>query len=86
LTGTVAKFGEIMKRSYEIGAEEVNAKGGIKGKKIALEFEDSQGKPEVARTIAEKLIDVKKQPIILAEYSSSCAKAVAAVAEEPNTL
>ncbi len=82
LTGTVAKFGEVMKRSYEIAAEEINAKGGIKGKKVVLVFEDSQGKPEVARTIAEKLIDVKKQQIILAEYSSSCAKAVAAVAEE----
>ncbi|HYA93303.1 MAG TPA: ABC transporter substrate-binding protein, partial [Thermodesulfobacteriota bacterium] len=41
LTGTNAKFGEIEKRSYEIAMEEINAKGGIKGKKIVLEFEDS---------------------------------------------
>ncbi len=82
LTGTNAKFGEIEKRSYEIAVEEINAKGGIKGKKIVLEFEDSQGKPEVSRSIAEKLIDVKKQPVIFGEYSSSCSKAVAAVAEE----
>ena len=82
LTGTNAKFGEIEKRSYEIALEEINAKGGIKGKKVALEFEDSQGRPEVARSIAEKLIDVKKQPVIFGEYSSSCSKAIAAVAEE----
>ncbi len=85
LTGKQAKFGEIMKRSYEIAAEEINAKGGIKGQKLVLSFEDSSGKPEVARSIVEKLIDVKKQPIIVGEYTSACAKAVAAVAEERKT-
>jgi branched-chain amino acid transport system substrate-binding protein len=57
----------------------------VKGKKIALSFEDSNGKPETARAIVEKLIDSKKQPIIVGEYTSSCAKAVAAVAEERKT-
>lgn len=85
LTGKQAKFGEIMKRSYELAAEELNAKGGIKGKKLALSFEDSSAKPEIARSIVERLIDVKKQPIIVGEYTSSCAKAVAAVAEERKT-
>ncbi len=82
LTGTNAKFGEIEKRSYEIAMEEINGTGGIKGKKIVLEFEDSQGKPEVSRSIVEKLIDVKKQPVVFGEYSSACSKAIAAVAEE----
>ena len=85
LTGKPAKFGEIMKRSYEMAAEEINAKGGVKGKMITLTFEDSNGKPEIARAIVEKLIDSKKQPIIVGEYTSACAKAVAAVAEERKT-
>jgi branched-chain amino acid transport system substrate-binding protein len=85
LTGPQAKFGEIEKKSYEIATEEINAAGGIKGKKVILEFEDSQGKPEISRAIAEKIIDVKKQPVIFGEYSSSCSKAIAAVAEERKT-
>ncbi len=85
LTGSQAKFGEIMKRSYEMAAEEINAKGGIKGRTISLSFEDSSGKPETARAIVEKLIDVKKQPLIVGEYTSACAKAVSAVAEERKT-
>ena len=85
LTGKTAKFGEMMKKSYEIAAEEINAKGGIKKKKLNLSFEDSGAKPETARAIVEKLIDTKKQPIIVGEYTSSCAKAVAAVAEERKT-
>lgn len=85
LTGKTAKFGEMMKRSYEIAAEEINAKGGIKKKKLNLSFEDSGAKPETARAIVENLIDTKKQPIIVGEYTSACAKAVAAVAEERKT-
>ena len=85
LTGSQAKFGEIQKNSYQIAVEEINAKGGVKGKSIALRFEDSQAKPEIARAIVEKLIDVSKQPVIIGEYTSSCAKAVAAVAEERKT-
>ena len=85
LTGKQAKFGEMMKKSYEIAAEEINAKGGIKKKKLTLSFEDSGAKPETARAIVEKLIDTKKQPIIVGEYTSACAKAVAAVAEERKT-
>ena len=85
LTGKQAKFGEMMKRSYEMAAAEINAKGGIKKKKLLLSFEDSGAKPETARGIVEKLIDVKKQPIIVGEYTSACAKAVAAVAEERKT-
>lgn len=84
LTGKQAKFGEIMKKSYEMAAEEINAAGGIKGAKLALGFEDSTGKPETARSIVEKLIE-GKQPVIVGEYTSACAKAVAAVAEERKT-
>ena len=85
LTGQQGKFGEMMKRSYQMAAEEINAKGGIKKQKLILSFEDSGAKPETARAIVEKLIDSKKQPIIVGEYTSACAKAVAAVAEERKT-
>ncbi|MDR0476665.1 MAG: ABC transporter substrate-binding protein [Desulfobulbaceae bacterium] len=82
LTGNQAKFGEMEMRAYQIAMEEINAKGGIKGKTVVLNFEDGQGKPEISRAIAEKLIDVKKQPILVGDYSSSCSKAIAAVANE----
>ena len=82
LTGSEAKFGEIERRSYEIAAEEINAAGGVKGMKLELDIQDSQGKPDISRAIAEKFIDVQKYPFIVGEYSSSCSKAIAAVAEE----
>ncbi len=85
LTGTQATFGEIQKRSYDIAKDEINAAGGIKGQKLVIRYEDSGAKPDVSRSIVEKLIDVQKQPLIIGEYTSSSAKAVAAVSEERKT-
>ena len=82
LTGIQAKFGQMAMRSYQIAMEEINAKGGIKGRPVALNFEDGQARPDIHRAIAEKLIDVRKQPILFGDYTSSCAKAIAAVANE----
>ena len=64
LTGEQAKFGEIEKRSFEMAAEEINAKGGVKGNKLVLLFEDDTGKPDVGRSATEKLISQEKVPII----------------------
>src|SRR3990172_9077135 len=82
LTGSQAKFGEIEKRSYEMAAEEINAKGGVNGKKIELLFEDDTGKPDVGRSGMEKLISREKVPVITGGYSSSVTAAAAPVAQQ----
>jgi branched-chain amino acid transport system substrate-binding protein len=82
LTGSQAKFGEIEKRSYEMAAEEINAKGGVNGKKIELLFEDDTGKPDVGRSGVEKLISREKVPVITGGYSSSVTAAAAPVAQQ----
>jgi len=81
LTGSQAKFGEIEKRSFEMAAEEINAKGGVNGKKIELLFEDDTGKPDVGRSGMEKLISREKVPVITGGYSSSVTAAAAPVAQ-----
>lgn len=85
LTGAEAKFGEIEKQAYEMATEEVNAKGGIKGRKLALDIQDSGGKPETATSIVEKFITVNKYPIVIGEYTSQCSYAVAGIAEKYKT-
>jgi branched-chain amino acid transport system substrate-binding protein len=82
LTGSMAKFGEIEKRSYEMAAGEINAKGGVNGKKIELLFEDDTGKPDVGRSGVEKLIAREKVPVITGGYSSSVTAAAAPVAQQ----
>ena len=82
LTGAQAKFGEIEKRSFEMAAEEINAKGGVKGMKIELLFEDDTGKPDVGRSAVEKLISREKVPVITGGYSSSVTAAATPVAQQ----
>jgi branched-chain amino acid transport system substrate-binding protein len=80
LTGKQAKFGEIEKQSFEMAVEEINAKGGVGGRKIELLIEDTQGKPDVARSAVEKLITQDKVVIIGGGYTSSETYAAAGVA------
>ncbi len=82
LTGAEAKFGEIEKQAYEMAVEEINAKGGVKGMKLALDIQDSGGKPETATAIVEKFITIDKYPIVVGEYTSQCSYAVAGIAEK----
>src|SRR5512140_2753353 len=82
LPGSQAKFGEIEKRSYEMAAEEINAKGGVNGKKIELFFEDDTGKPDVGRSGVEKLISREKVSVITGGYSSSVTAAATPVAQQ----
>jgi branched-chain amino acid transport system substrate-binding protein len=82
LTGAEAKFGEMEKQAYEMAAEEINAKGGVKGAKLALDIQDSGGKPDTATAIVEKFITINKYPIVVGEYTSQCSYAVAGIAEK----
>jgi branched-chain amino acid transport system substrate-binding protein len=82
LTGDQAKFGEIEKQSFDLALEEINGKGGIKGKKLDLVIEDDTGRPEVGRSVVEKLITKDKVVMIGGGYSSSVTYAVAGVCQQ----
>jgi branched-chain amino acid transport system substrate-binding protein len=82
ITGDKAKFGEIEKRSFEMALEDINAGGGIKGKKLEFLFEDDTGRPDVARSAAEKLITKDKVVMLGGGYGSSETFAIAGVAQQ----
>lgn len=82
LTGAEAKFGEIEKRSFEMAVDEINKKGGVKGEKIQLVIEDDTGRPDVGRSVVEKLITKDKVVMLGGGYSSSVTYAVAGVAQQ----
>jgi branched-chain amino acid transport system substrate-binding protein len=83
LTGAEAKFGEIEKRSFEMAVDEINSKGGIKkGEKLEPIIEDDTGRPDVGRSVVEKLITKDKVVMLGGGYSSSVTYAVAGVAQQ----
>ena len=56
LTGPAAKYGVAIKNGFTRASEEINAKGGVNGDKLALVIEDEQGKKEEAINVFKKLI------------------------------
>ena len=82
VTGDKAKFGEIEKKSFELALDELNAAGGVNGKKLEFVFEDDTGRPDVARSAAEKLITKDKVVMLGGGYGSSETFAIAGVAQQ----
>jgi len=56
LSGPAAKYGVAIKNGFTLAADEINAKGGVNGNKLALVVEDEQGKKEEAINVIKKLI------------------------------
>jgi branched-chain amino acid transport system substrate-binding protein len=55
--GPAKPYAEPVTDGIVFGASEINAKGGILGRKIDLQIEDDQGKPDVSATMARKLVE-----------------------------
>ena len=86
LTGEAAKYGLNTKNGIEIALEEINRKGGIKGKKVSIIYEDSQADPKKAVSVFQKLTTVDKVSFFLGPLSSSSVLAVAPIANKKKVI
>jgi len=82
LTGEDATFGTSTKNGIDIAVDEINAAGGILGKKVRVIVEDDQGRPEEAQIVVTKLITKDKVVAVLGEVASSRTLAAAPVAQQ----
>ncbi len=71
LTGASASFGQSSHKGTELAIDEINAAGGVLGKKIRLITEDNQSLAGQPATIVRKLISQDKVVAILGEVASS---------------
>lgn len=81
MTGSEATFGTSTHQGIELAANQINAAGGIKGKKIQIISLDDQGKPDEAATAVTKLITQNGVSAILGEVASSRSMAMAPIAQ-----
>ncbi|HEU5195628.1 MAG TPA: amino acid ABC transporter substrate-binding protein [Methylomirabilota bacterium] len=82
LTGTYAKLGKNQHEGYQLCIKELNAKGGLLGRKIELVVYDDQSMPATAVRLYEKLITEDKVDAIMGPYSSPVTEASANVTEK----
>ncbi|MEE7475188.1 ABC transporter substrate-binding protein [Methylobacterium hispanicum] len=76
LTGPFAASGTYVVNGARIAADEINARGGVLGKKIELVVEDNKSNPTEAAAVAEKLITSDKTPVLMGAWGSSLTLAV----------
>ena len=84
-TGFLGPLGEFAVQAVDMAVAEINAAGGINGRKIELLKEDSVN-PQTASTKAERMIERDKVACIIGEISSASALTIGQVAERTHTL
>jgi branched-chain amino acid transport system substrate-binding protein len=82
LTGTYAKLGKNQHEGYQLCQKDLNARGGLLGRKVELAVYDDQSMPATAVRLYEKLITEDKVDGVMGPYSSPVTEAVANVSEK----
>jgi len=75
ITGDYAEYGVNFKRSVEMGIDEINAKGGVLGKKFVLSVGDSKGDPKESANLAMKWTSDPTVFAQIGDFTSSCCMA-----------
>jgi len=82
LKGYQAPFGRIQQNAVQMAAAEVNAGGGLNGKKIELAIADTQGNPDAGRAAILKLIQHDKVIVIGGGISNAATWATIPIAQK----
>jgi branched-chain amino acid transport system substrate-binding protein len=81
LTGSEATFGQSTHNGIMMAMDEVNAAGGVNGRRIKIVTEDDQSKAEEAANAVAKLISQDNVVALLGEVASSNSLAAAPIAQ-----
>jgi branched-chain amino acid transport system substrate-binding protein len=86
LSGAGASVGTNMEMGIELAVSEINSKGGILGRKIAATTFDSQTNVTIARSLAQRAVDMNAYAVIGPVFSGSvlASMVVTRAAEIPN--
>jgi branched-chain amino acid transport system substrate-binding protein len=81
LTGKEAGFGQTSHHGVVLALEEINAAGGVLGRKLELAYEDNQTKSGESATAVKKLISRDKVVALIGEVSSGRSLEAAPIAQ-----
>ena len=86
LSGTYAPIGKQVRWGAELAVKEINAAGGVAGRKFELLFEDEEANPPVAVRKSEKLLQQDKVDLLTGTVNSGSTLAVGQLAERNNRI
>jgi len=71
LSGGLASNGRAILASYQMWQDDINAKGGLLGRKVELVYYDDQSNPTLVSGIYAKLLDIDKIDLVIASYGTN---------------
>ena len=85
LTGSQSSFGKDQIKAAEWAVADINAKGGVNGKKLEMIVLDTQGDATLGINAVNRLVNVDKVPVFVTGWSA-VVKAVAPIANREKVL
>jgi branched-chain amino acid transport system substrate-binding protein len=82
LTGSEADFGVATDNGVKLAAEQINAKGGLLGKKIRVIAQDDQGNADQVGTIVTRFINSDRVDAVIGEVASSLSLRAAPICQQ----
>ena len=79
LTGQYAQYGAQWKKGFDLALDEINASGGINGRPLAYEFEDTQSDPRQTVTVARKFVADERIVVEVGDFSSAASMAASPI-------
>ena len=79
LTGPNAQYGTQWKQGFDLALDEIQASGGINGRKLAYSFEDSESDPRQSVAIAQKFVSDPNIVMELGDFSSPASMAASPI-------
>lgn len=86
LTGSVANYGIPGKKGMEMAIDELNAAGGILGKKVVGIYEDNKGESSEVANITQKYISRDKVNAIVGDPCTGLTKVAAEICQKNNVV
>lgn len=86
ITGDAAPYGQPIQKGAILAAEDINAHGGINGKRVEIIFEDSKCSGQEAAIVTQKLINIDHVAFILGGACSSEVLAAAPIVNEQHVV
>jgi branched-chain amino acid transport system substrate-binding protein len=86
LTGDVAMFGKPTLDCMKMAADEINAAGGVNGKKIEIVEADNRGDKQEGASVAQKLLSRDNVVAILGDPTTGISKVVAPICQKAGVV
>ena len=81
-TGPIALYGKWSVEGIQIAMDEINAGGGIDGRRVQMALEDGQTNPQAGLSAFQKFVSLNKPPVVIVATNTGTVMVCAPIANE----